>query len=72
MLDMIEVVQNRPLVAEEEVDDGLLSKEELEQIITHYEQKYQMSSEEFQRHRRDETTPDCFDTMNWGILLKYR
>lgn len=73
MPDTIETVSTRPLVNAVDHDDGLLSKEELEQIIRHYELKYQMTSEEFQRHYGDEKiVPDCFDTMDWGILLEYR
>jgi hypothetical protein len=72
MSDTLEAVPTRPLVNEID-DDGVLSKEELEQIITHYEQKYQMSSEEFLRHYGDEEkVPDCFDTMNWSMLLDCR
>lgn len=68
-MNAIEINPNSPQIDE---DEGLMSKAELEQIFAHYEQKYQMSSEEFWQLREAGNAPDCFDAMNWGILLKYR
>jgi len=50
----------------------MLSQEDIEHQIAHYEQQFGMSSEEFSRRMREGTAPDTFETMDWMILLRNR
>ena len=49
-----------------------LSQEEIEKQILHYEQAFEMRSEEFLQRMRDGKMGDSFETNDWGILLRNR
>jgi hypothetical protein len=51
---------------------AVMSHEEIEQQIGHYEQMFGMSSEAFIEQVRAGTAPDTFETMDWMILLRHR
>lgn len=51
---------------------AIMTDEEVEAQIAHYEQKFSMSSEEFLRQARAGTAPDEAGIIDWKLLLKYR
>ena len=66
------------LLSNREEEQGLdhsslvMSQDEIERQLAHYEQVFGMSSEEFLKRKRDGTVPDTFETMDWMILLRHR
>jgi hypothetical protein len=49
-----------------------MSQEEIERKIVHYEQVFDMSSQEFSQKMKEGSAPDTFETMDWMILLRHR
>jgi hypothetical protein len=52
--------------------DALMTDEEVEERIAHYEKLYGFSSEEFLKRRKEGTAPDSFEAMAWMMMLKFR
>ncbi len=51
---------------------AVMSHEEIERQIEHYERVYGISSEAFIEQVRAGIAPDTFETMDWMILLRHR
>lgn len=66
--DLLQKEKEKVIVKMKEERD-IMSLEEIDTIVAHYEQKYGMSSEEFMQ-RND--IPDTYETMDWQILIKFQ
>lgn len=51
--------------------EEVLTEEEIRTQIAAYEQRFEMSSAEFLRHKQNGTAPDTFETMYWMGLLRH-
>lgn len=50
--------------------EGILPLEEVQRIIAAYEEKYNVSTEEFLRQWKAGTAPDNEETNDWNILIR--
>lgn len=66
--NLLQKEKKKVIVSMKEEKD-IMSLEEIDSIVAHYEQKYGMSSEEFMQ--RDDI-PDTYETMDWQILIKFQ
>jgi hypothetical protein len=66
----IQTVLDPPNIEPEEVI-SVLTQEEIEAQIDHYEKVFGMSSEEFLQRMRAGTADDTFETMHWMMLLRH-
>jgi len=67
----IQTVLEPPKIEPEE-EISVLTQEEIEAQIAHYEKLFGMSSEVFLQRMREGTADDTFETMDWMILLRHR
>jgi len=49
-----------------------MSKKEINNLISQYEQQFMMTSDEFLQLRKLGKAPDVFETMVWETLLEFR
>lgn len=49
--------------------EGIISRDELLVRVRHYEEIFEMSSEEFLKRWEADTVPDTFETNSWAMLL---
>ncbi len=64
----------KPKITDPEVTDdmeGIMTREEVMEIIAAYEAMYGMSSEEFLRQWKAGTAPDTRETNDWSMLLDW-
>ena len=64
--------QTQPNTDDWNPEDWIMTKEEIEEMITRFEKQYGMTSEEFLKRREEGTAPDSWEAMTWVTLLKYR
>ncbi|MDD2817112.1 MAG: hypothetical protein PHP00_15505 [Thiotrichaceae bacterium] len=59
---------------DENEDDewNYMSKQEINNLITQYEQQFSMTSDEFLQLKKQGKAPDVFETMVWETLLEFR
>ena len=74
---VMDLIQHRRVVealTPQQVEEpvGVISQQEIEDQIAHYERTFGMSSEEFMQQVQEGTAPDTFEAMHWRILLRYR
>lgn len=67
----IQTVLEPPKIEPEE-EISVLTQEEIEAQIAHYEKVFGMSSEVFLQQMQNGTADDTFETMHWMMLLRHR
>jgi hypothetical protein len=70
MATLAQTVSEPPRIDQEE-EISVLTREEFEAQIAHYEKVFGMSSAEFLRKMEEGTADDTFETMHWMMLLRH-